>query len=441
MSEHDHRRGDGREEGGIPDRIPTVLVLPLLPEQRELEAEREEEMRSLLDTAGCEVVGVARQHLRRPVRSTWIGKGKIDEIWSLVEETGALEVAFSVDLAPSQHRNLESRLEITVIDYTALILHIFARNARTHQAMLAVELAQLEYNRSRLKRMWTHLDRIKAGTNMRGPGEKQLESDRRLVDQRIQELKKKLAQIEDRKERAISARDDCVKVALVGYTNAGKSSLMNALTEADALTRDALFATLDTRTARLELDRQHHLVISDTVGFIRDLPHTLVASFHATLAEVIEADLLLHVVDASQPTMERQIAAVEDVLRQIEADAIPSIMVFNKVDIAHSRTLTLAFKRHYKRSVLVSAHTGEGLDRLREEILAFVTANLRRYRVSFPAADGATNAFLHRRAVILDQEFTDDECRLTIEADARLADELEENEKCRVERLQGPVNK
>lgn len=413
--------------------IPTVLVLTTPPEDRDLEAEREEEMRALLDTAGCAVVGVARQHLRKPVKSTYIGKGKVREIWDLVEETGALEVVFDVDLSPSQQRNLEKGLEITVIDFTGLILHIFARNARTHQAMLAVELAQLEYHRSRLKRLWTHLDRMKAGTNMRGPGEKQLESDRRLVDRRIQDLRRQLEAIEARKERAVEARAECFKVALVGYTNAGKSSLMNALTGAGVVARDRLFATLDTRTARLELDRHHEITCSDTVGFIRDLPHTLVASFHATLAEVVGADLLLHVVDASLPGMEEQIDAVEGVLRQIGADQVPCLLVFNKADKPHSPTLTLAFKRRYKGSLLVSAKTGEGIEDLKAAILAQLERQRRRIVVRYPTADGALAAFLHRRAVVIDEHYDAEESLVTIEADDRLLAELRDNQACTLE--------
>jgi GTP-binding protein HflX len=281
--------------------------------------------------------------------------------------------------------------------------------------------------------MWTHLDRLKAGTNMRGPGEKQLESDRRLVDQRIQELKKKLAEIEGRKERAIANRADCVKIALVGYTNAGKSSLHHALTGSRAPAKNRLFETLDTRTTRLELDRRYRIVISDTVGFIRNLPHNLVACFHATLAEVIEADLLLHVVDAGQPGMEEQIKAVEEVLAQIQADHVPALLIFNKVDRALSRTLTLAFKRRYKGSVLTSAVTGEGLDQLREEILGFIARSRHRYRVRFPAADGALGAFLHRKAIVVDEAWDGEDCIVTIDADEHLVAELEANDKCSLE--------
>ena len=413
--------------------IPVVLVMTPSPQQRDTEADREAEMRSLLKTANRCVVAVAYQHLPQPVGSTYIGSGKIKEIWDLVEDTEAEEVVFDALLNPRQERNLEKLLEVLVVDYAALILHIFAQNAHTHQAMLAVELAQLEHNRSRLKRLWTHLDRIKAGMNMRGPGEKQLEVDRRLISDRIRELRRKLHTIEERKERAIASRRDCFKVCLVGYTNAGKSSLLNALTDAQVLAEDKLFATLDTRTSRLEVHSSHDVVISDTVGFIRDLPPALIASFHATLAEAIEADLLLHVVDASLPSMEEQISTVENVLRQIGADHIPVLMVFNKIDLPHSKTILLAFKRRYHNAVLVSAHQRSGLEELRQAIRAAAEQGLQTLRVRYPVIDGKTDAFLRRQCTIIDECYEGDDAVITLRADAQLAAQLSDHPVLRVE--------
>lgn len=421
MSHHPHLISTADE----PTKV--ILVLTTPPSERDTEQEREEEMRRLLETANCVVCDVARQHLSKPVTATYIGSGKIEEVRQLAEQHDVDEVCFDTQLTPSQERNIEKHLERRVVDYTALILHIFAGGAKTKQARLAVELAQLEHNRSRLKRLWSHLDRLKAGTNMRGPGEKQLEVDRRLVDQRIQDLKARLTEIEARKERAIASRDDCFKVALVGYTNAGKSSLMNALTNADVLAQDKLFATLDTRTTRLHIDHPRQVVISDTVGFIRKLPHSLVASFHATLAEVIEADLLLHVVDASLPSMEDQVAAVEDVLEQIGAKDVPTIMVWNKIDRPHSRTIVLAFRRRYKGSIAISAHTEEGLDDLREAIRGHLAARSRRIEVAIPIADGATAAFLRRQTAILDERYDATHAVFTIEADQDLLANLSDN--------------
>ena len=404
-------------------RLRVVLVIAMAPDEREQYQDREHEMKSLLDTAGAEVCAVANQFLAKLSNATLIGSGKIEEVRRLVEVHQADEVIFDCDLSPSQERNLERQLRTHVVDYSSMILHIFAQNAHSHQAQLAVELAQLEYNRSRLKRMWTHLDRIKAGTNMRGPGEKQLEVDRRLIDKRIAELKHKLHTIEARKERTIAARDG-VKVCLVGYTNAGKSSLMNALTGKGVLAQDRLFATLDTRSARLELDRRYNVVLSDTVGFIRKLPHDLIASFHATLSEVREADLLLHVVDASLPSIEEQITSVDVVLSEIGAQDIPTIMVFNKVDLDHSEVVLLAFKQHYPGSVLVSAQNGDGLERLRNRIIEHVESRISLLRVSYDIANGALDAFLRRRAKIRHEDFTETHGMLVIEADQQLREEL-----------------
>jgi GTP-binding protein HflX len=414
--------------------IPVVLVLTVPPDEREQEAVREAEMRSLLDTAGRSVVALCVQHLAKPVAGTYIGSGKVTELTELVEAHGAQQVVFSVQLSPRQQRNLEEEISCAVLDYDELILDIFARNARTSQAMLAVELAQSEYDKARLKRMWTHLDRQTVGGASgtgsgfkAGPGEKQIEMDRRLVRKRIQDLKAKLKEIAGRKERAVRSRTDAFNVALVGYTNAGKSTLMNALTKAGVLAEDRLFATLDTRTAQLFLDRFHNVVLSDTVGFIRNLPHTLIASFHATLAEVREADLLLHVVDASSSVMETQIAAVEEVLATISAQQVPVIMVFNKVDRCYSKTILLAYRRRYRQSVAISALTGEGLDQLKELIKANIASRCKQVQVRFSVTDGALDAFVRSRAQVTAEAYEDDQAVLTIDADDRLLAELKAN--------------
>ena len=432
-------KGRGSTPTEKQERLNVVLVMTLPPEQRHLLNDRIEEMIGLLDTAGCDVVAQASQHLAKPITATYIGKGKIEEIAQLVEQHQADEIVFDCDLTPSQGRNIGKYIEVPVIDYSALILHIFAQNARTHQAKLAVELAQLEYHRSRLKRLWSHLDRIKAGTNMRGPGEKQLEVDKRLLNNRIRDLQDKLKQIEERKERAIESRGDCFKVCLVGYTNAGKSSLMNALTQANVLAQDRLFATLDTRTSKLDIDRKHEIVISDTVGFIRNLPHQLIASFHATLSEVVEADLLLHVVDASQPAMEEHIHAVEEVLESIGAKQVPSILVFNKIDREHSKTILMAFKRKYKGSVTTSAHEHIGIDQLCDQIKKELNKGIKLVEVRFPISDGSINAFIRKNCSILQEDYTDDEAIVVIEADEKLFSELQTNSNIDAKELASPI--
>ncbi len=412
--------------------MPVVLVLTSAPEERELEDEREAEMRSLLDTAGRSAVATCSQHLQKPTPGTYIGSGKVGELKVLIADHQAQQVVFDTQLSPRQQRNLEEELGTTVLDYDELILDIFARNARTHQAILAVELAQLEYTKSRLKRMWTHLDRQTTGGSsgmgsggLTGTGEKQIEMDRRQVRKRIQDLKGRLEDIEARKDRAVQKREEAFNIALVGYTNAGKSTLMNALTSAGVLAEDRLFATLDTRTARLPLDRFTNVVLSDTVGFIRNLPHTLIASFHATLAEVREADLLLHVVDSSSSIMEEQIDAVEGVLKTIAADQVPVIMVFNKVDQVYSKTILLAFRRRYKQAVTVSALKGDGLDQLREMIKTAVARRVKQVTVRFPVGDGALDSFVRSRVTVTAESYGEELTELTVEADERIVAELQ----------------
>jgi GTP-binding protein HflX len=411
------------------DTLPVVLVLAVPPEERELEAERAGEMRSLLDTAGREAVATCTQHLPKPAPGTYIGSGKVQEVKEELARHGASKVVFDVRLTPRQQRNLEEELGCEVMDYDELILEIFARNARTSQAIMAVELAKLQYTKSRLRRMWTHLDRQSGGNSggsggLTGTGEQQIEMDRRQIRRRIQDLQERLEEIAGRKDRAVAKRGNAFNVALVGYTNAGKSTLMNALTQAGVLAEDRLFATLDTRTARLPLERCHNVVLSDTVGFIRNLPPTLIASFHATLAEVREADLLLHVVDASSPVMEEQIAAVESVLSTIHAEAVPVVMVFNKIDRAYSRTILLAFRRRSKWAVSVSALTGEGLDLLREAIRTQALRSHLQVTLKFPVADGQLNSFVRARVAVTAERYDDDTAVLTIDADERTLREL-----------------
>jgi GTP-binding protein HflX len=420
--------------------LPVVLVLAPAPDERDHEQEREQEMRNLLDTAGRRVMAVVSQHLARPVGGTYIGSGKIAEVAELVATHGAVEAVFDVRLTPRQQRNLAEEIKTDIIDYDELILDIFASNARTYQAKLAVELAQLQYTRSRLRRMWTHLDRQSVGGSSgsgsgfkAGTGEKQIETDRRLIKQRIQDLKERLEEIEGRKERTVQARSDAFKICLVGYTNAGKSTLMNALTSAGVLAENRLFATLDTRSSKLFLDRHHNVVLSDTVGFIRKLPHSLIASFHATLAEVREADLLLHVVDSSSAVMEDQVKAVDEVLESIEAKTVPAIMVFNKSDQSFSRTLVATCRKRYKEAIALSALTGEGVEQLKDLIKAHIDRRAQRVIVSFPLINGALDAFVRSRTPVLEESYDEEKAVLTINADQRLLSELQSNPHLTVE--------
>ena len=291
-----------------------------------------DELKGLADTAGIEVCGTIFQKREHPDHSTYLGKGKVEELVNFVEHVGADVVLFDNDLTPAQTRNLEKSLGTKVIDRSELILDIFATNARTHEARLAVELAQLEYSLPRLKRMWTHLSRQTMGVGMRGPGEKQLEVDRRLAEKRIHDLKMDLSKVEKRKAREVASRDGTFCVSIVGYTNAGKSTLMNTLTGAGVEAADKLFATLDTRTRRWMLPGWGPILLSDTVGFIRDLPHHLIASFRATLEEARQADLLMHVADASNPSVFQQISSVYKVLKELDIQEKDTLLVLNKCD-------------------------------------------------------------------------------------------------------------
>ena len=307
------------------------------------------------------MVGQLTQRREAPDAATYLGNGKVEELTALAAANDADLVIFDNDLSPGQTRNLEKAIGLKVLDRTELILDIFASRARPHEARLAVELAQLEYAMPRLKRMWTHLSRQKKGVGLRGPGEKQLEEDRRLVENRIKDLRRQLDAIERRKQREVAARRDLMTVSLVGYTNAGKSTLMNALTGADVFVQDALFATLDTRTRRWQLPGWGPVLLSDTVGFIRDLPHHLIASFKATLEEARQADLLLHVADAANPAVYEQIAAAYKVLEEIGIQQKDTLLVINKIDALPDRVRLDGLLSRYPDAVPISARTGFGL--------------------------------------------------------------------------------
>jgi GTP-binding protein HflX len=334
-------------------------------------AESLEELRLLAQSAGFRSQALIGGKRHRPDPSLYAGSGKVAEIKAAVRAHNAVVVVFNHELSPAQQRNLEKELECPVLDRTSLILRIFARRARSNEGKLQVELAQLEYASTRLVRGWTHLERQRGGRGfLGGMGETQIEVDRRLIGNRVKVLKDKLVQFMRRRDvqRRARARGEVMSVSLVGYTNAGKSTLFNALTHAGSYAADQLFATLDTTTRRMYLAGTGNLVLSDTVGFIRDLPHSLVASFRATLEETIQADLLLHVVDASSGVREPQIVAVNEVLAEIGADTIPQIQVWNKIDLT---AVPAGLDRdEYGKicRVCLSAKTGAGLDFLRDAL-------------------------------------------------------------------------
>jgi GTPase len=339
-------------------------------------AESLAEIQLLAESAGVTPRAVIRGRRSRPDPALFAGKGKVEEVARTLADTGASLAIFNHELSPIQERNLEQKMGCRVVDRTSLILDIFAQRARSHEGKLQVELAQLEHLSTRLVRGWTHLERQKGGIGLRGPGETQLETDRRLLGKRVKVLKEKLAKVRSQREvqRRARGRSNLTAVSLVGYTNAGKSTLFNRMTRAGVHAADQLFATLDTTTRRVHTDRGGGIVLSDTVGFIRRLPHTLVAAFRATLEETIHADLLLHVVDAASEDRDAQITAVNEVLAEIGADAIPQILVMNKID--RTPLAARVERDEYGRisRIWASAQTGEGIGFIRLVLEEFAPA-------------------------------------------------------------------
>jgi GTP-binding protein HflX len=366
-----------------------------------------EELRGLATTAGAIIVGNLLQKRQSVIPGSYIGKGKVEELKAQVEAAEADVVIFDNDLSPAQVRNLEKATNVKVIDRSELILDIFATRARSVEARLQVELAQLEYSLPRLRKMWTHLSRYGGGIGLRGPGETQLEEDRRLIDLRIRDLKHRLAEVQARREREVRSRFEEHTVSLVGYTNAGKSTLMNALTGAGVLTEDKLFSTLDTRTRQWRLSDWGKVLLSDTVGFIRDLPHHLVASFKATLEETRQARLLLHVVDASNPLAESQVQAVNQVLKEIGCHDKPTLMVLNKVDLVKDRSYLDVLSSHHRRSIAVSAARGQGLTELQEAVIEALSADFADVEIEMDASHGRVHAYLAAHADVYRQDYHD----------------------------------
>jgi len=366
-----------------------------------------EELAGLAKAAGARVVGQLTQRRAAPDAATYLGKGKVEELKNVVRAAQADCIIFDNDLTPGQTRNLERELKLKVLDRTELILDIFANRAQTYEARLAVELAQLEYSLPRLKRMWTHLSRQKKGIGLRGPGEKQLETDRRLVEKRINDLREELRAVLRRREREVATRRDFMTVSLVGYTNAGKSTLLNLLTGADVLTQDALFSTLDTRTRRWQLPGWGPVLLSDTVGFIHGLPHHLIASFKATLEEARQADLLLHVADASNPAVLEQIGAAYQVLSEIGLERKDSILVINKIDRLPDRARVECLLSRYPNAVPISARSGEGLAELSLAVSETLSRSFRDVDVEFGIDNGRMMAYLAAHAEVLSRQFHD----------------------------------
>lgn len=365
------------------------------------------ELERLADTAGAVVVGELTQQLDRPHPGTYLGKGKIEELKAMVAETRATLIIFDDELSPSQGKNVEDVVGTRVVDRAELILDIFATRARSSEARMQVELAQLEYTLPRLTRMWTHLEKFRGGIGVRGPGETQLETDRRLVNHRIKLLKERLVHVQQNRAVQRQSRAGAFKASLVGYTNAGKSSILRGLTgAADVVVEDRLFATLDPLTREVDLGENAQVLVTDTVGFIRKLPHHLVASFRATLEETRDADLLLHVVDASHPQWEEQRMVVDQVLLELELMEQPVLLVFNKIDLLSEEALLAMQERVtalVPNAVFVSTETEHGLDPLRRSLRHAMRARRPIAEVWLSPRDGRLLAEIHEHGEVLDQ--------------------------------------
>lgn len=387
-----------------------------------------EELERLTDTAGALIVGEVTQQLDRPHASTYLGAGKLDELRRRVGETRATLVIFDDELSPSQAKNIEDAIGQRVVDRAELILDIFATRARTAEAKMQVELAQLEYMLPRLTRMWTHLEKFRGGIGVRGPGETQLETDRRLISHRIKLLREKLRELQKGRAVQRSARRGEFKASLVGYTNAGKSSILRALAGADEVfVEDRLFATLDPLTREVQLGENAKALVTDTVGFIRKLPHHLVASFRATLEEAREADLLLHVIDASHPSWEDQRDVVDGVLRELELHDRPVLLVFNKVDLLEEQSLLALQERmtaEGPEAVFVSTVTEHGTDPLRRALQAAMRARRPLAEIHLSSADGKLLAEIHEYGEVLDQRTVGERLVLRARVGEKLAGRL-----------------
>jgi GTP-binding protein HflX len=367
-----------------------------------------DELAELATTAGAEVVGDGTQRLETPVAATFIGSGKADEFAKHCRRHDVDTVIFDDDLSPAQSRNLEKAFECKVLDRTVLILDIFAQRARTREGKLQVELAQLQHLLPRLTRYWSHLSRQKGGIGMRGgEGEAQLEADRRRVQERIDKINEELEHVRRQRSTQRSGRQRHLwsLASIVGYTNAGKSTLLNALTGAEALAEDKLFATLDPTTRRLQLPTNQSVLLTDTVGFIRKLPHRLVEAFKATLEEVVQADMLLHVVDISHPLAEEQIRAVNTVLEEIGAAGKPTLMVFNKIDRLKNGELVHRYLERYPNGAAVSAATGEGFPALLGELGSRLRPVREFVELKVPHTASAVIARLHAVGQVIERNY------------------------------------
>lgn len=417
-----------REDLRVVSEKAILVALSLYGEKIPLD-ERFTELSALTESAGGEVVGHVSQKRRLPRGKTFIGKGKLEELRNLAQSTDASVIIFDHDLSPAQIRNIEESTERKIIDRSELILDIFSSRAATAEARLQVEIAQLEYTYPRLRAMWDHLGQVTGGAPVgigtRGPGEQQLEIDRRLVQRRLKQLRRELEGMHSRSLREVERRNaDHVTVGLVGYTNAGKSTLFNMLTSGGAWAHDQLFATLSTRIERWELGGGVGAMLSDTVGFVRRLPHHLVASFRSTLEETVNCQLLLVVVDAADPAAGHQLETVEQTLKDIGATEQPRILVLNKIDQVTELADRLVLTALYPEAIQLSAKTGEGVEPLTCEVRSFVVGPVREVELSLATSAGKAVDFIEKRTEVLSRDWIDDRSLYKVRIGLRQLNEL-----------------
>ncbi len=375
------------------------------------------ELEMLADTAGADTVIKVIQDRAKPDPAYFIGKGKAEEIKELAEMNDVILIVFDDDLSPSQIRNLENLIDKKILDRSGLILDIFAKHAKTSEAKTQVELAQLQYTLSRLTRAWTHLSKQYGGIGTKGPGETQIETDRRIIRNRISKLKLKLKKIEAQQRTTSAQRKNFLQVSLVGYTNAGKSTLLNLLTDADVLAEDKLFATLDSTTRIYNIAKDKSALLSDTVGFIRKLPHSLVASFRTTLNVVSDADLILHIVDLSNPVFREHMKVVLDTLKQLQCENTKTITVFNKVDKVKDHLLFENLKSEFQNSVFVSASRAINIMELKEKIRNVYEKNFIEEKITIPVEKSKLISQIHSLATVTDIEYGDEVAVINIRTD------------------------
>ena len=394
-----------------------LVALKLRNETRFIVEEHLDELEMLADTAGAETILKVIQDRQTPDKAHFVGKGKAEELAELVELNDIVLVIFDADLSPTQVRNLEKLLDRKILDRSGLILDIFASHAKSKQAKTQVELAQLQYMLPRLTRAWTHLSKQHGGIGTKGPGETQIETDRRLIRTRISKLKETLRTIEKQDKTKSMNREDFLKLSLVGYTNVGKSTFLNLLTDADVLAENKLFATLDSTTRSFDIEKDKKVLISDTVGFIRKLPHNLVASFKSTLNVVKDADIILHVIDISHPFYEDHIKVVDETLEELGCKDSLQIKLFNKIDALEDKDRISYVRNKYDNSILISAVRGINISEVKNKLIEIYENNYKEKKIILSSTQSKLIAQIHTIADVISIDYVDDKVEIVFKAD------------------------